>query len=116
MLSRIIFFFNLYWKIYTLIVLLLITFFSLYPLKQAAIFPSNDKILHLIAYAALSICLGLRKPEKYILILIFFSIYSGLIEIIQPYVNRFMEVEDFIFNNVGLIVGFVFGVIIKKIS
>ena len=70
----------------------------------------------MLAYSLLTIGLGLRKPENYILILIFLSFYSGLIEIIQPYVNRFAEIEDFIFNNLGLIVGFVTGAFVKKIK
>ena len=116
MLAKILFIFSKYWKIYTIIILLIITFLSLYPLKELAPFPSNDKVLHLIAYSTLTICLGLRKPPRYILLLIFFSIYSGLIEIIQPYVNRFAEIEDYIFNNLGLIIGFIIGTFFKKIK
>ena len=116
MLKKTLFFFNENWKIYTAIILIIITFLSLYPLKQQASFPGDDKLHHLLAYSLLTICLGLRKPQNYILILIFLSFYSGLIEIIQPYVNRFSEIEDFIFNNLGLIIGFVLGVIVKKIK
>ena len=115
MLRNILFFFSKYWKIYTIIILLIITFLSLYPLKGPQIFQGTDKAQHLIAYACLTICLGLRKPPRYILLLIFFSLYSGLIEIIQPYVNRFAEIEDFIFNNLGLIIGFIIGSFAKKI-
>ena len=116
MLKKNLYFFNENWKIYTAIILIIITFLSLYPLKEQPSFPGDDKLHHLLAYSFLTICLGLRKPQNYILILIFLSFYSGLIEIIQPYVNRFAEIEDFIFNNLGLIIGFVLGVIVKKIK
>ena len=116
MLKKTLFFFNENWKIYTAIILIIITFLSLYPLKQQASFPGDDKLHHLLAYSLLTICLGLRKPQNYILILIFLSFYSGLIEIIQPYVNRFAEIEDFIFNNLGLIIGFAIGAFVKKIK
>ena len=116
MLKKALFFFNQNWKIYTTIILIIITFLSLYPLKQQASFPGDDKFHHLIAYSFLTICIGLRKPKNYILILIFFSFYSGFIEIIQPYVNRFAEIEDFIFNNIGIIIGFVIGTFVKKIK
>ena len=85
MLKKTLFFFYENWKIYTAIILIIITFLSLYPLKQQASFPGDDKLHHLLAYSLLTIGLGLRKPENYILILIFLSFYSGLIEIIQPY-------------------------------
>ena len=116
MLKKALFFFNENWKIYTTIILIIITFLSLYPLKQQASFPGDDKFHHLIAYSFLTICIGLRKPQNYILILIFFSFYSGFIEIIQPHVNRFAEIEDFIFNNIGIIIGFVIGTFVKKIK
>ncbi len=116
MLKKTLFFFNDNWKIYTAIILIIITFLSLYPLKQQASFPGDDKLHHLLAYSLLTICLGLRKPQNYILILIFLSFYSGLIELIQPYLNRFGEIEDFIFNNLGLIIGFAIGAFVKKIK
>ena len=72
------------WKIYTSLIFILITFLSLYPLHEQPSIPGSDKIHHLIAYSALAIGVGLRRPSNYVLIIIFFSFYSGLIEIIQP--------------------------------
>ena len=103
------------WKIYTFLILIIITFLSLYPLKEKPSIPGSDKIHHLIAYSALTFGVGLRRPSNYILIIIFFSFYSGLIEIIQPYVNRFREVEDFLFNNLGIFIGLTLGIFINKI-
>ena len=103
------------WKIYTILIFVIITFLSLYPLKEQTSIPGSDKIHHLIAYSALSIGVGLRKPSNYLLIIVFFSFYSGLIEIIQPYVNRFREIEDFLFNNLGIFIGLTLGIVINKI-
>ena len=103
------------WKIYTTLIFVIITFLSLYPLKEQPSIPGSDKIHHLIAYSALSIGVGLRKPSNYLLIIVFFSFYSGLIEIIQPYVNRFREIEDFLFNNLGIFIGLTLGIVINKI-
>jgi len=103
------------WKIYTSLILIIITFLSLYPLKEQPNIPGSDKIHHLIAYSALAIGVGLRRPSSYVLIIIFFSFYSGLIEIIQPYLNRFREVEDFLFNNLGILIGLTLGIVINKI-
>jgi len=103
------------WKIYTTLIFIIITFLSLYPLKEQPSIPGSDKIHHLIAYAALSIGVGLRRPSNYLLIIVFFSFYSGLIEIVQPYVNRFREIEDFLFNNLGIFIGLTLGIVINKI-
>ena len=103
------------WKIYTTLIFVIITFLSLYPIKEQPSIPGSDKIHHLIAYAALSIGVGLRRPSNYLLIIVFFSFYSGLIEIIQPYVNRFREIEDFLFNNLGILIGLTLGIFINKI-
>ena len=115
MFKKTFFFFYENWKIYTFLILILITFFSLYPLKEKISIPGSDKIHHLIAYSALAIGVGLRRPSNYVLIIIFFSFYSGLIEIIQPYVNRFSEIEDFLFNNLGIFIGLTLGIFINKI-
>ena len=103
------------WKIYTYLIFIIITFLSLYPLQKQPNIPGSDKIYHLIAYSALAIGVGLRRPSNYVLIIIFFSFYSGLIEIIQPYVNRFREIEDFLFNNLGIFIGLTLGIFINKI-
>ena len=103
------------WKIYTYLIFIIITLLSLYPLQEQPNIPGSDKIHHLIAYSALAIGVGLRRPSNYVLIIIFFSFYSGLIEIIQPYVNRISEIEDFLFNNLGILIGLTLGIFINKI-
>ena len=115
MVKKILFFFHENWKIYTFLIFLVITFLSLYPLTEQPSIPGSDKIHHLIAYSALTVCLGFRRPSNYFLIIIFFSFYSGLIEIIQPYVNRYGELEDFLFNNLGIFIGLMIGTVISKI-
>jgi VanZ family protein len=115
MLKKTFLFFYENWKIYTSLIFIIITFLSLFPLKEEQILvPGGDKLHHLIAYSTLTVCVGLRKPSNYFLLIIFFSAYSGLIEIIQPYVNRFGEIEDFLFNNLGILIGLTLGVIINK--
>ena len=115
MLKKTFLFFYENWKIYTSLIFIIITFLSLYPLQEQLSVPGSDKIHHLIAYSALTICVGLRRPSNYVLIIILFSLYSGLIEIIQPYLNRFREVEDFLFNNLGILIGLTLGIVINKI-
>ena len=115
MFNKTLFFFYEYWKIYTYLIFIIITFLSLYPLQEQPSIPGTDKIYHLIAYSALTIGVGLRRPSNYILLITFFSFYSGLIEIIQPYVNRIGEIQDFLFNNLGIFIGLTLGIFINKI-
>ena len=115
MFKKTLLFFYENWKIYTYLIFIIVTFLSLYPLQEQPSIPGSDKIYHLIAYSALAIGVGLRRPSNYVLIIIFFSFYSGLIEIIQPYVNRFREIEDFLFNNLGIFIGLTLGIFINKI-
>ena len=115
MFKKTLLFFYENWKIYTYLIFIIITLISLYPLQEQPNIPGSDKVHHLIAYSALAIGVGLRRPSNYVLIIIFFSFYSGLIEIIQPYVNRFREIEDFLFNNLGIFIGLTLGIFINKI-
>jgi VanZ family protein len=69
--------------------------------------PGTDKIHHLIAYALLVLPVALRKPDKWIWIALFFIAYSGAIELLQPYVNRYGEWMDLFANAAGLVCGLI---------
>ena len=95
-----------YWIFITLFTLTIITALSLYPLAKLPPVPGADKTHHLIAYATLMFPTALRKPKQGMLITLLFVGYSGVIEIIQPYVNRYGELPDFVANVAGLGCGF----------
>ena len=103
--QKIVNFLSVYWLAITTVLITAITVLSLTPLDELPAAPGSDKLHHLLAYAALSIPLSLRKPKYWWLIVIFFLAYSGLIEIIQPYVNRYGEWLDMAANSVGIILG-----------
>jgi VanZ family protein len=77
-------------------------------------FQGTDKTYHLIAYFLLALPLGLKKPNKCTLIIFLFIIFGGVIEVIQPYVNRYGEWLDFFANTIGVISGFFVGVILNN--
>ena len=77
--------------------------------------PGNDKTMHLIAYAVLAFPVSIIKPKKYIYYLLFYGIWSGIIEIFQPYVNRYGEWEDLYANCTGLFLGYVVGLLLSKL-
>ena len=48
---------------------------------------------------------ALRKPTRWVLFGLFFIAYSGAIELLQPYVNRYGEWNDMLANTAGIICG-----------
>ena len=108
-------FINRYWIQLSLVMLLAITALSLHPLDNLPEAPGSDKTHHLIAYAALAYPASLRKPKRWQAIITIFALYSGLIELIQPHVNRYGEWMDFLANISGLIIGIALAYLINKL-
>ncbi|EPA8652092.1 VanZ family protein [Photobacterium damselae] len=103
-----------YWKPITVLILMTITLLSLLPQAELPAVPGTDKTHHFIAYGALMFAVGLKKPKSWWMIGLFFVAWSGAIELIQPYVNRYGEWLDLSANTGGLITGFIVAQIIKK--
>lgn len=103
-----------YWFILSTCILLIITTLSLLPLDKLPSAPGSDKTHHLIAYAALVFPTALRKPNRWMWLVVFFVFYSGLIELIQPYVNRYGEWLDLLANTAGVACGVALATVIKK--
>jgi len=94
-----------YWLNLTLILLISIATLSLWPAAYLPSVPGTDKTHHFIGYAALMFPTALKQP-KYILTIAFgFIAFSGAIELIQPYVNRYGEWLDMAANVIGLLCG-----------
>ena len=94
-----------YWWQITLALLSAITVVSLYPHASLPVVPGTDKSHHLIAYAVLVFPTALRRPHRWRLIMLFFILCGGMIELIQPYVNRHGEWLDMLANTSGVILG-----------
>jgi len=106
-----------YWAACTLVILAAITILSLLPLPrlpEAA--PGDDKTLHLLAYAVLVFPVSLRRPKYWSWIFLSFVAYSGIIEILQPYLNRHGEWADIVANAVGLVCGLLVGTVLRRSS
>ena len=98
-------FIRTYWISITLFTLAVITVLSLSPLEELPSVSGSDKTHHLIAYAALMLPTALRKPNYWPLICLFFIGWSGGIELLQPYVNRYGEWQDMAANITGIVLG-----------
>ena len=94
-----------YWIWVTLFLLTAITCLSLSPLKELPPVPGGDKTHHFIAYAALMFPTAIKKPKHWWAIVLGFVGWSGAIELLQPYVNRYGEFQDLLANIIGLIFG-----------
>jgi len=93
------------WKALTLVILITITVFSLLPSDALPPAPGTDKTHHFIAYAMLMLPIALRKPANWIVWGLFLILYSGAIELIQPFINRYGEWRDMFANSAGVICG-----------
>jgi len=89
----------------SLFILTDITILSLYPLENLPSVPGSDKTHHFIAYAALMFPAALKKPKYLPFIVLFFVGWSGAIELIQPYANRYGEWLDLAANTAGIVCG-----------
>lgn len=104
------------WRLLTTSIMILIAVLSLYPLDSLPPVPGTDKTHHFIAYATLSFPVALRKPKSWLYVVFGILLFSGAIELIQPYVNRYGEWLDMAANTLGVIVGIVFASAAKAIS
>ncbi len=79
-----------------------------FPLKP----PGGDKVHHFLAFTTLTIWLPMQRPRDAFWLLPLAVLYGGLIELIQPYVNRWAEWEDFLADSIGAITGTTIGLAI----
>lgn len=103
------------WLAITLLLLAVITYLSLTPLVSLPSVPGTDKTHHFIAYAALIFAVALRKPKHWPVIGLFLFGWSGGIEILQPYVNRYGEWLDLTANGSGLICGVILATVVSRL-
>jgi VanZ family protein len=103
-----------YWIACTLFTLAGIIALSLWPQESLPSVPGTDKSHHLIAYAALVFPTALRKPAYWKLICLFFIACGGIIELAQPYVNRYGEWLDLAANTTGILCGLLIAELLLK--
>lgn len=94
-----------HWRLLTIISLAVISLLSLWPNQMLPAVPGSDKTHHLIAYAALAFPTALRKPDRWYYLITGMALWSGAIELIQPFVNRYGEWLDMAANCTGLLLG-----------
>ena len=99
----------------TLIVTLTLTVAMLWPLEAPPLAPvGSDKLMHLIAFAALAF--PLARTGRFGLLAVFLgaSAFGGIIELIQPSFNRSTDINDWIADIVGVVLGIGCGLLYRR--
>ena len=101
--------------IYLTIVLALIILIGMFaPISEVTTAPTGtDKIIHIVAFAALVFPLALTKRVGLFPLFIFGGIFGASIEVLQPTFQRFFDVTDLICNQIGVSLGAYFGSLLR---
>ena len=90
----------------TIIVTFTLTVAMLWPLEAPPPAPEgSDKLVHFIAFAALAFPLARTGRFGLMPVFIGASAYGGIIELIQPSFNRSADVNDWVADVVGVVLG-----------
>ena len=100
----------------TIVVTLTLTVAMLWPLEAPPPAPEGtDKLVHLVAFAALAFPLARTGRFGLLPIFVGASVFGGAIELIQPSFNRSADVNDWVADIVGVILGIVLGLLYRRI-
>ena len=100
----------------TLIVTAVLTVAMLWPINQPPPGPDgSDKVVHLVAFAALAF--PLARTGRFGLIPVFLgaSAFGGLIELIQPSFGRSADMQDWIADIAGVGLGIVLALLYRRL-
>ncbi|MDA9226600.1 VanZ family protein [bacterium] len=100
----------------TLIVTLILTVAMLWPIDQSPPTPEgSDKLVHLAAFSALAFPLARTNRVGLLLIFMGASAFGGLIELIQPTFIRSADLNDWIADILGVVLGIALGLIYRRV-
>jgi membrane associated rhomboid family serine protease len=100
----------------TLIVTAVVTVAMLWPIDQPPPGPDgSDKVVHLIAFAALAFPLARTGRIGLVPVIIGSSIFGGIIELIQPSFGRSADMQDWIADIAGVALGILLGLVYRKL-
>ena len=100
----------------TIIVTLTLSVAMLWPLEAPPPAPKgSDKLVHFIAFAALAFPLARTGRFGLLPVFVGASAFGGAIELIQPSFNRSADVNDWIADIVGVILGIGMGLLYRRL-
>ena len=89
----------------TIIIAFAIGLATLTPVEKLPQVSGSDKVYHLISFAILTLPITIIRPQAIWIILSLSIAYGGLIELLQPLVNRNCEMADLLADAVGAMLG-----------
>ena len=96
--------------------MLTLTVAMLWPLDQPPPAPEgSDKLVHLIAFAALAFPLARTGRIGLLPVFIGASAFGGVIELLQPSFNRSADANDWVGDVVGVILGIGCGLFYRRL-
>ena len=100
----------------TIIVTTVLTVAMLWPLEAPPPAPEgSDKLVHFVAFAALAFPLARTGRFGLLPVFIGASAFGGIIELIQPSFNRSADVNDWVADIVGVILGIGLGLLYRRL-
>ncbi|TDO98860.1 hypothetical protein DFP79_1273 [Marinomonas balearica] len=95
---------------------LIISFATLLPADELPPVPGGDKLHHIVGFGgwALLSCFG--PFRRFLAYAMFMILWGGIIELIQPYVNRYGEWLDFFADGVGVVLVLAITLLIKSLK
>ena len=100
----------------TVVVTSVLTTAMFWPLEAPPPAPEgSDKLVHLIAFAALAFPLARTGRFGAIPVLIGAIAFGGLIELIQPTFNRSADVNDWVADTLGVLIGIGLGLAYRHV-
>ena len=100
----------------TLIVTAVLIVAMLWPINQPPPAPDGtDKVVHLIAFAALAFPLARTGRFGLLPVFVGASAFGGLIEVIQPSFGRSADMQDWIADIAGVGLGIVLAVLYRRL-
>ena len=99
----------------TLIVTAVLTVAMLWPIHQRPPGPDgSDKVVHLVAFAALAFPLARTGRIGLIPVFVGASAFGGLIELIQPSFGRSADMQDWIADIAGVALGIMLALLYRR--
>ena len=100
----------------TIAVMLNLTIAMLWPLEAPLPTPEgSDKLAHFVAFATLAFPLALSGRIGLLPVFIGASAYGGAIELIQPSFNRSADINDWIADIIGVVLGIGCGMLYRRL-
>lgn len=100
----------------TIIVTLILTIAMLWPLEPPPPVPEgSDKLVHFVAFATLAFPLARTGRFGLLPVFVGASAFGGAIELIQPSFNRSADVNDWVADIVGVILGIGLGLLYRRL-